>query len=121
MFDHHIDPVRGLAVIRLSDTVTGDELKAAVTTLLADPDYRPEMGRLWDARGIRQLVIDVEDLAGIRKLLEGLKEDLSRSKSAIVAVRKIDLEFAELFRAYTRGRSVRIFVDYDEARCWLDT
>jgi hypothetical protein len=104
-------------------TVGDDELVAAYSAVLADPDFDPTLNDLVDGRAVRR--VDVTP-AGVRRLAD-LVQQIDRltlpTKIAVVAGDDIAYDVARMYEALRAGQNApaehRVFRDMAEARQWL--
>lgn len=114
----HMD---GVAIVRLTGSITGTDLVRAAQAIVTHPNFEAGRPRIWDARGIAQVLLDIEQARRLRSVLEEhiRKPGHGTGRTAIVVDRDIDRDVAEFIRWYLRGRHIEIFERMDEAQDWV--
>lgn len=113
--------VEGMAVVRLGGRITGHDIVEFAQAVADQPGFDPDWPRIWDARGVTQVLLDINEAREIRAIskerLQGTNPKTGRT--AIVVERDIDRDVADFFRWYLKGRSIRVFDSVDKACAWV--
>lgn len=111
-----------ITTVQLVGSITGKDLLNAAQTLLDHPHFDQRPPYIWDARGVTELLLELDEMRAIRgvwmECLKRLETPVSR-RSAIVAVRHVDQSTARFFRAYFREQPIRIFDNVEAAHTWV--
>lgn len=113
-----INRSEGVLIVELQGRIAASDIVDAIQALLAHPEFEPGRSRIWDVRGLTELLLDERDFEAIREMALERRDDFA-GRTAIVAVRDIDRMAARLFRAYLKGRSIRTFNSLDQAVAWV--
>jgi hypothetical protein len=113
------DPDDGIWVIRLSETISLDDVLEASRTIDASEQSRRSAPRLWDARLVAEGPSIGRD--GLRGLAGGTDAKEASGRVAVVVHRDVDFGMARMYSAYVDEFSaeVRVYRDFDEAVRWL--
>lgn len=107
-----------ILVIDLSGSITGGDLVDLLGVLVDNPLFRESTKRIWDGRGISELVLDLQDVTALRQEIDAYTASI-RGRAAIVVRREIDQMAAHLYRAYLATRTFEVFTNMDEALAWI--
>ena len=61
-FDYAVDPGAGLAVARMTGTLTGPDMAEIVTAVHADADWEPAFDAIWDCSVVRAHVVQPDEV-----------------------------------------------------------
>jgi hypothetical protein len=117
---YHIDPEERIVYLITAGESPSFEWRAAMLSVLADPDYRPGFNFLSDRR--RQT--NVPDAQYVRPAADFLAYHSAKMGSyrwASVSTDPATFGMLRMFEAFARTNGVRAraFTDYDQALRWL--
>lgn len=120
---HTIRQTPDYVEIVLSGDIQGTDILQAIRALRAMPPETWSYPRLWDMRSITSMDLDPDHYHAFvaeRKALHEEREGIP-TKYAVVAVREMDRELAEVITLIFRplGWETEFFEDIDEARAWV--
>ena len=115
--------IRGVVVtLAFSGIVEREEIERALAAALADPEARPRMGLLWDAR-LSQTPLSADDLSWRLDLVSSLAARGLVGRAAVLVTERwratLDYFHAEVGRWVPAFR-LAMFVDEAEALAWLE-
>lgn len=121
-FDCHVHPALERGVLTLSGVIDGALFVRAMDAIYRHPDWQPGFSALWDARDIRELLIDPADVASVTNVMTRLEPLMGEGRAAFVVPREIDYAIARLLihRGASSKRERRTFSSMKEALAWLD-
>ena len=112
---YRIEPQNQLVLVRLSGTLSYDELVEMTDRLRADPEFRPHYRELAIAESFDATPETIQSLALRPPVFD------ERARRAVVV--DSDLAFGTIRMFQTRrgevAGEIRVFRDVDEARAWL--
>ncbi len=121
-FDCHVHPDLERGVLMLNGVIDGAVFVQAMDALYRHADWQPGFSALWDARGIRELLIGPEDVARVMEAMTRLEPLMGEGRGAFVVPREIDYVIARLLihRGASSKRERRTFSRIEAALAWLD-
>ena len=116
-----VDPASRLGAVRLEGQVTGDQVAEVSLLLFRHPDWQPGFCELWDARGITELLVTLEEVRRVAAIEKEHLQRMGMGRVAIVVARDIEYYIGRLYTAFVRDteRPVRLFKSIDKAQHWL--
>jgi len=116
-----IDADRNIAYIRLTGLLSREIILVAFDAAVADPEYRPGMGRLWDFRASDMSQLDASTVASMAKHASQYPPGINDVKVAFVAERALEFGMGRLFGAHAEDEKtpVAVFYDMEEAEAWI--
>ena len=120
-YTYLVDGERKLGAVRFEGQVTGDEVAEVSCLLFRHADWQAGFCELWDARGITELVVTLEEVRRVAAIEQDHLAEIGTGRVAIVVARELDYFLGRLYIAFVRGtqRPVRLFRSIDEAQQWL--
>lgn len=114
-------PPRRLGVVVLHGALDGPQFVAAMEALYEDPAWEPGFSALWDARRVRKLALDPEDVQALGRRIEALAERMGGGRAAFVVPDEFHRMIAVLIvrKAPRADRDRRMFEHLDDALAWL--
>ena len=107
----------------MTGTVTDDELVAAYTELLADPDFDPTLNDLVDTAEVNRVEVTPSGLRRVADVVSQIDRLAIPTKIAIVATRPAVVALARLYALYREQQRApaqhRVFRNVDAAKRWL--
>ncbi len=117
----HVDPAARNALVTLSGTVDRADFIGAMETCYRHPGWQPGFTALWNAQGIRQLLLDPTDVEAVVAAMAALEPLMGEGRAAFVVPRDVDYLIARLLiiRGGSTLRERRTFNSLAEAKAWL--
>lgn len=111
-----------LVLVKISDTVTFEQLTAYLKSLSRDPRYRPPMSKLVDFRECRDYALTREEAENFAGLNRELSAVFTNEKCAIVAPGDLEYGMSRVHEMYTTGvgLEITVFRQLRDALNWLD-
>jgi hypothetical protein len=118
---HTIDPVKRLAHVTLSGSVTGMDVAAELVALYNDPQWRHGFDTLWDGSGITELLFALDDTAKFRQINRDLAPITGPGIDVVLVVRPVDQAAARVYQTLSRDEVRKSYVvgTMEEARAVL--
>jgi hypothetical protein len=112
-----IDPHARIVAMRVTGSLTDDDVRAIREELRRHPDFDPGMGQLFDARAAEQVALSsdaVRSLASVSVFHAG-------TRRAFVVANDFQFGMARMFSLYseTHAQTVEVFRDIESALGWL--
>jgi hypothetical protein len=120
--DYHLDNELNIRVATYTGVVTDEVLIQACTSLLKDPNYRPDMNGLADLSRVERLDVSQHALVQCIEMYAPIDALGVRSRLAIVAPSDVTYGLSrmyELLRGDEGPEEVHVFRDVTEAKRWL--
>jgi hypothetical protein len=118
-----IDIAADVRVRTVNGKLTFAELRDALESVYAQPDYRPDQSVLWDLRNAVLTAFSAEEVRAVADLVRMRWGTQGAPKAALVVCRDADFGMARMFEMqlglWGTGE-IRVFRDMDEAMAWLD-
>ena len=120
-YTYLVDQERRLGAVRLEGQVTGKEVAEVSFLLFQHPDWQPGFCELWDARGITELLVTLEEVRRVAAIEKEHLGEIGMGRVAIVVARDLEYYLGRLYTAFVQDteRPVRLFKSIDKARHWL--
>lgn len=117
-----IDAAAGIVTHKVTGDLLFEDVRQAYAIRTGHPEFRPEMGILWDlseANASRMTSSDIRRIAGLNKAR--LKKNGVRYKAAFIAPRDIEYGLSRMYEMFADASLVenRVFRTHEEARRWL--
>lgn len=112
--------VDGIVFTTMEATLSLDDVRAYLVTVLADPAYQPGMPSLVDCRKVTALLSPAE-LRAIAADIGSTTAAPVTGRCAVLAASDVVFGLVRMYEAYSEGApiEVRAFRDYDQAMAWL--
>ena len=115
---YRIDKALHLVYVKWEGTVPIEEARAHADRLRVDPDFKPDMAQISDARGVK-----MDETSGPDALRDLALESPFRSGSrrAILVDEDVVFGISRMYEAFAQdvGAEIKVFRDLDAARTWL--
>jgi hypothetical protein len=110
-----------LVRVKISDTVTFEQMTAYLKSLSKDPRYRPPMNKLVDFRECLDYALSREEAEKFAALNRDLGPAFKNEKCAIVAPGDLEYGMSRVHEMYTSGSglNITVFRQLGEALKWL--
>lgn len=110
-----------IAGIRMKGPLSEQAIRDAFDSVVAHPEYRPGMGRLWDFRDADSSALDATALRRLADYSTGHAAEVRTARVAFVASRPLEYGLSRMFEGMTEPAGVprRAFYSLEEAEAWL--
>jgi hypothetical protein len=118
-FSIHVDPVRRVSYVRMSDTVTFDDLAAAQRALVAEPAFDPTFPLLLDLRDANDVRLtwrEMQSLAGVSALALSTRRAILVGGPGVLGMARL---YETIREHETATDVVRACQTLEEAAAWL--
>ena len=115
------DSDRNTVYIELTGAPDQATFLSTLDAVVAHPEYRKGMPRLWDLRNADLSSLTPQTIAEMARYSTGLAEGFGDVKVVFVTARALAFGFARMFEAYTRTQDARIgvFSTIEDAETWI--
>ena len=111
-FEFAVDPDAGLAVARMTGTLTGPDMAEIVRSVHADADWEPSFDAVWDCSEVRAHVVEPDDVGPlVEAVLEGDGEKGSGGRDVLIETASLaESMFSEMLvrRLRRRGEDAHV-------------
>jgi hypothetical protein len=117
----HIDTDVGVVTFKVTGDLVIDEIRKALESLYADPEFRPSMHSLWELKE-GHVGVTATQLPELIKFLGKFAEKRGTEyKVAIVVRGNLDFGLSTIFQmhAYTLPFEVKVYQSLTQAKSWL--
>jgi hypothetical protein len=110
-----------LVWVKISDSVTFDQMVANLKSLSRDPRYRPPMNKVVDLRKCRDYALSRQEAENFAGLNRELSTAFADEKCAIVAPGDLEYGMSRVHEMYTTGSGldITVFRQLQDALDWL--
>jgi hypothetical protein len=115
--DQEIDHTRRLVILTISGEITDQDLIALADRVANTPSINKNFSMLVDLRFASGLKVTTE---GVRKLAERPLVLAAESRRAVVVPSPLGYGMARMYEMLRGTGATKVFMDYDEARTWVE-
>jgi hypothetical protein len=110
-----------LVLVKISDTVTFEQMATYLKSLSQDPRYHPPMNKLVDFHQCRDYALTREEAEKFAGLNRELSAVFTNEKCAIVAPGDLEFGMSRVHEMYTTGAglNITVFRHWRDALEWL--
>lgn len=116
-----IDGEAGVVTHTVQGHLRPGEIEGALQRAFRSPEFRPEMGVLWDLREGSAVELRTDELVAAALTARSYGSSRGHGRTALLVESAVDFGLARVAQAYLQElpREVEVFTTYDEAITWL--
>jgi hypothetical protein len=119
---YHIDPDRGLILVRLASTLTEATFLDTCRAVYNDPERDPAFSTVWDGRSIDEIAVGASIIPMYKEFLQENTDRLTRNRVALIANRDVVATFASMLAEISKTHVAqhKLFESMEAAAEWVD-